>query len=60
MADFEMPLKDGGHIRYEEKSNTIIIQDQDYDIVEIEVDDLIRFTKTNFWKYLSKNSVISK
>ncbi len=56
MVDSEMPLKNGGSILYEEKSNTIIIQDQDYDIVEIEVDDLIKFTKTNFWKYLTKQS----
>lgn len=54
MVDFEMPLKHGGNIRYEEKSNTIIIQDQDNDIVEILAEDLIKFTNTNFWKYLSK------
>lgn len=54
MVDFEMPLKHGRSIRYEEKSNTIIIQDQDDDIVEILVEDLIKFTNTNFWKYLSK------
>ncbi len=56
MVDSEMPLKNGGSILYEEKSNTIIIQDQDYDVIEIDADELIKFTKTNFWKYLIKQS----
>ncbi len=53
MVDFEMPLKNGGYIEYELKTNMIIIQDSDLDIVEIPVDELIRFTKTNFWKYIT-------
>ncbi len=54
MVDFEMPLKYGRNITYNEKTNTIIIQDQDDDIVEILDEDLIRFTESNFWKYLIK------
>lgn len=59
MVNFEMPLKNGkGYIIYDGKTNTIIIKDKFLDVVEIDVDELIRFTNTNFWKYLSKSHVI--
>jgi len=54
MVDFEMPLKNGGYINYNEKSNTILIEDDDCGRVTLEVSDLIKFTETNFWKYISK------
>ena len=54
MVNFEMPLKNGGYISYDEKSNMVIIQDQDYDVVEVGADELIKFTNSNAWKYLSK------
>ena len=54
MVDFEMPLKDGGYISYKGQSNTILIEDDDCSRVGINVDELIKFTNTNFWKHLSK------
>lgn len=54
MVDFEMPLKYGGNITYNEEFNTIIIEDDDCGRASINVNELIRFTETNFWKYLSK------
>lgn len=54
MVDFEMPLKNGGYIEYDEKYNIILTSDRFDSLVEIYVDDLIKLTNTNFWKYLSK------
>ena len=57
MVDFEMPLKDGGYISYKGQSNIILIEDDDCSRVKIDADELIRFTNTNFWKHLSKQSI---
>lgn len=54
MIDFEMQLKNGGYINYNERSNVILIEDNNCGRVEIDVNELIKFTNTNFWKHLSK------
>lgn len=54
MVDFEMPLKHGGYITYEGKLNKIVIKDNNDNVIEINANELIKFTNTNFWKYLSK------
>jgi len=56
MVEFEMPLKNGGYINYNESSNTILIEDDDCSRVELDVSDLIKFTETNFWKFMLNNT----
>ena len=52
MIDFEMSIENG-FIKYNQETNEIFIENNT-DRVRIPADELIKFTETNFWKYISK------